>query len=141
MLIAAEALLAAKDQTKVMITVTDADQINEGAEPLEVAKAIAPMGIRNHVIQIVDFTQMQQYTASGETLGETARATHGQFFKVSDYAGLQSVYRQIDALEKSAFKESKQKSWRELMAWLAIPGGALLLLEIVLAQTVWRRLP
>jgi len=141
MLIAAEALLAAKDQTKVMITVTDADQINEGAEPLEVAKAIAPMGIRNHVIQIVDFTQMQQYTASGETLGETARATHGQFFKVSDYAGLQSVYRQIDALEKSAFRESKQKRWRELMAWLAIPGGALLLLEIVLAQAVWRRLP
>jgi hypothetical protein len=60
---------------------------------------------------------------------------------VSDYAALQSVYRQIDALEKSAFKESKQKSWRELMAWLAIPGGVLLLLEIVLAQTVWRRLP
>ena len=73
MLIAAEALLAAKDQTKVMITVTDADQINEGAEPLEVAKAIAPMGIRNHVIQIVDYTQMQQYTASGEILSQTAR--------------------------------------------------------------------
>jgi Ca-activated chloride channel family protein len=124
-----------------MITVTDADQINEGAEPLEVAKVIAPMGIRNHVIQIVDYTQMQQYTASGEILSETARATKGQFFKVSDYAALQSVYRQIDALEKSAFKESKQKSWRELMAWLAIPGGALLVLEIVLAQTVWRRLP
>src|SRR6185436_15709878 len=109
--------------------------------PREVAKAIAPLGIRNHVIQIVDFSQMQQYTASGEVLSDTARATGGEFFKVSDYLGLQSVYRKIDMLEKSAFKESKQKSWRELMAWLAIPGGALLVLEIVLAQTVWRRLP
>ncbi len=141
MLIAAEALLSAKDQTKVIITVTDADQVNEGPEPLEVARAVAPLGIKNHIIQIVDATQTQQYTASGQLLNEIARLTGGQFFKVSDYAGLRSVYRQIDALEKSAFKENKQKSWRELMAWLAIPAGALLLLEMLLAQTVWRRLP
>jgi Ca-activated chloride channel family protein len=141
MLIAAEALLPAKDQTKVMITVTDADQINDGPEPLAVARAIAPLGIKNHIIQIVDFTQMQQTTASGQLLNDIASVTGGQFFKVSDYAALRSVYRQIDSLEKSAFKESKQKSWRELMAWLALPAGALLLLELALAQTVWRKLP
>jgi Ca-activated chloride channel family protein len=141
MLIAAEALQPAKEQTKVIITVTDADQVNEGAEPLEVARAIAPLGIKNHVIQIVDFTQAQQYTASGELLNEVARTTGGRFFKVSDYAALKSVYRQIDTLEKSAFKEKRQQSWRELMAWLALPAGALLLVELVLAQTVWRKLP
>ena len=87
MLIAAEALLPAKDQSKVMITVTDADQVNEGSEPLEVAKVLAPLGIKNHVIQIVDATQLQQTSASGQLLGEIARTTGGQFFKVSDYAG------------------------------------------------------
>ena len=141
MLIAAEALMPAKDQTKVIITVTDADQVNEGAEPLEVARVLAPLGIKNHIIQIVDYTQTQQETASGRMLAEVARTTGGQFFKVSDYAALRAVYRQIDTLEKSAFKENKQRSWRELMAWFAIPGGALLLLELVLTQTVWRRLP
>ncbi len=141
MLIAAEALLPAKNQTKVIITVTDADQVNDGPDPLEVAKAIAPLGIKNHVIQIVDFTQMQQYTASGELLNSIAHTTGGQFFKVADYSALRNVYRQIDSLEKSAFKENKQKSWRELMAWLALPAGGLLLLELLLAQTVWRRLP
>ncbi len=141
MLIAAEALLPAKEQTKVIITVTDADQVNDGAEPLEVARVLAPLGIKNHIIQIVDFTQMQQSTASGQMLAEVARMTGGQFFKVSDYAALKTVYRQIDTLEKSAFKENKQRSWRELMAWFAIPGCALLLLELLLAQTVWRRLP
>ena len=141
MLIAGEALLPAKEQTKVIITVTDADQVNDGADPLDVAKALAPLGIKNHVIQIVDFAQLQQNTASGELLGNIARVTGGQFFKVSDYTALHSVYRQIDSLEKSAFKESKQKSWRELMAWLAIPAGVLLLLEMVLAQTVWKKLP
>jgi Ca-activated chloride channel family protein len=141
MLIAAEALEAAGKQSKVMITVTDADQINQGAEPEEVARAIAPMGIKNHVIQIVDFSYGQRYTASGEVLKEVTRITGGQFFKVSDYAGLQAVYRQIDQLEKSAFKEKKQKAWKELMHWFAWPALGLLLLEFILSRTVWRRLP
>jgi Ca-activated chloride channel homolog len=140
-LIAAEALLPAQNQTKVIVTVTDADQINSGPEMDEVAKAIAPLGIKNHVIQIVDFSDNQRYTASGELLKEVARITGGQFFKVSEYAALRNVYRQIDQLEKSAFKERKQKAWRELMHWLAFPALGLLLLEFVLGRTVWRRLP
>jgi Ca-activated chloride channel family protein len=141
MVIAAEALALAKDQSKVMITVTDADQINEGPEPEEVAKAIAPMGIKNHVIQIVDTAQSSRYAASGEVLKEVSRITGGQFFKVSDYAGLRKVYGQIDTLEKSAFKEKKQQSWRELMEWFAGPAALLLLLTFILERTVWRRLP
>ena len=141
MLIAAESLVSAKNQTKLIITVTDADQINDGPEPEEVAKAIAPLGIKNHVIQMVDFADGQRYTASGQLLNDVARITGGQFFKVSDYAGLRNVYRQIDQLEKAAFKERKQKAWRELMPWFALPALGLLLLEFILGRTVWRRLP
>jgi Ca-activated chloride channel homolog len=141
MLVAAEALLPAKNQTKLMITVTDADQTNKGEEPDEVAKAIAPLGIRNHVIQIVDQSQIEQLAASARLLQDIARITGGQYFKVTDYAGLHNVYRQIDTLEKSAFKERKQKTWNELMEWFCLPALALLLLEFILARTVWRRLP
>ena len=141
MLIAAESLVSAKNQTKLIITVTDADQINDGPAPEEVAKAIAPLGIKNHVIQMVDFADGQRYTASGQLLNDVARITGGQFFKVSDYAGLRNVYRQIDQLEKAAFKERKQKAWRELMPWFALPALGLLLLEFILGRTVGRRLP
>ena len=141
MLVAAESLVSAKNQTKLIITVTDADQINDGPEPDEVAKAIAPLGIKNHVIQMVDFGDSQRYTASGQMLNDVARITGGQFFKVSDYTGLRNVYRQIDQLEKSAFKERKQKAWRELMPWFALTALGLLLLEFILGRTIWRRLP
>ncbi|RYD29075.1 MAG: VWA domain-containing protein [Verrucomicrobiaceae bacterium] len=141
MLIAAEALLPAKEQTKVIITVTDADRVNEGAEPEEVARVIAPMGIKNHIIQMVDQSQSSLYTASGELFQEVARITGGQFFKVSDYGGLRKVYGQIDTLEKASFTEKKQQAWRELMPWLAVPALVLLLAEFILARTVWRRLP
>jgi Ca-activated chloride channel family protein len=141
MLLAAEALLPAKNQTKVIVTLTDADQINEGPEVDAVAKAIAPLGMKNHVIQMVDLTQAQRYTASGTVLKEVATITGGQFFKVSDYKGLRAVYQTIDQLERSAFKERKQKVWRDLMPWLAVPALGLLLLEFVLGHTVWRKLP
>jgi Ca-activated chloride channel family protein len=141
MLIAAESLVPAKNQTKLIITVTDADQINEGPEPDEVAKVIAPMGIKNHVIQMIDYGQMDRYTASGQILQDVARITGGKFFKVADTNGLRNVYHQIDQLEKSAFKEKKQKVWKELMEWFALPALMLLLLEFLLSRTLWRRLP
>ncbi len=141
MVIAAEAMQKIKNQTKVMITVTDADQINEGPEPVEVAKAIAPMGIKNHIIQMVDASQASRYAASGEVLKEVCTLTNGRFFKVSDYAGLRNVYGQIDSLEKTAFEEKKQQSWAELMPWLAGPGAFLLLIIFILERTLWRRLP
>ena len=141
MLIAAESLIPAKNQTKLIITVTDADQINQGPPPDEVARVIAPMGIKNHVIQMIDFGQMDRYTASGQLLQDVARITGGQFFKVADTNGLRHVYRQIDQLEKSAFKEKKQKVWQELVEWFALPALAFLLLEFLLSRTVFRRLP
>lgn len=141
MLIGAEALQPAERQTKVMITVTDADQINEGPPPEQVAKAIAPMKIKNHVIQIVDFAAAKQAAASTEVFQNVARTTGGQFFQVSDADGLRNVYQQIDQLEKSAFKENRQKTYHELMGWFAWPAALILLVELMLTHWVWRRLP
>jgi hypothetical protein len=67
--------------------------------------------------------------------------TGGQLFQVADFVGLRSVYHQIDRLEKATFKEDKQKNYRELMGWCGLPAAFLLLLELVLRQTAWRRLP
>jgi Ca-activated chloride channel family protein len=141
MLIAAEHLLPATNQTKVMIIVTDAEQVNQGPDPGEVAKAIAPLGIKAHVIQMVDFKEMASSRLEWNEMAEVPKLTAGQFFQVADFIGLRSVYRQIDRLEKAAFKEGKQRNWRELMAWFAVPALALLLSELALRQTVWRRLP
>ncbi len=141
MVIAANALLPAKNQTKVIILATDADNISEGPAPGDVSRAIAPLGIKMHVIQIVDFKDMGGYVACGPLLQEAAKITGGQFFQVADSNGLRNVYRQIDQLEKAKFKENRQKIYQELMAWVALPGLFLLLLEVTLAHTIWRRLP
>lgn len=141
MVIAAEHLLPATNQTKVIIVVTDADPVNQGPQPEEVARALAPLGIKVHVIQIVDFKEMGGYNMSGNEMAQIPSITGGQFFQVADFVGLRSVYRQIDRLEKSSFKEYRQRNYRELMAWLAIPALLFLLAEQILRHTVWRTLP
>ena len=140
MLIAAEHLLPATNQTKVIILVSDAEQVNQGEDPVDVAKVIAPMGIRMHLIQIVDFKDMGPVRWDNQ-MADAAKATGGQHFQVADFNGLRSVYQMIDQLEKATFKEGKQKNWRELMAFFAAPALGLLLLERLLRHTLWRRLP
>jgi Ca-activated chloride channel family protein len=140
-LIATEHLLHATNQTKVVILVSDADQVNHGPRPEEVARAIAPLGIRVHVIQIIDFTEMASVNMQYNEMAQTPKLTGGQLFQVADFQGLRSVYNQIDQLEKANFKEGKQRIYRELAPWLMGAALVLLLLEFILAQTVWRRLP
>ena len=143
MLIAAEHLMPATNQTRVIIVVTDAEQVNHGADPLEVAKSLVPLGVRVHLIQIVDFKDMSSSKNewNPNPLPKVAQMTGGQTFQVADYNGLRSVYQQIDRLEKATFKEDKQKHYRELIAWFGVPGLLFLLLELGLRQTLWRRLP
>jgi Ca-activated chloride channel family protein len=141
MLIAAEHLLPATNQTKVIIVVTDAEQVNEGPHPGAVAKALMPLGIKVHVIQIVDFKDMASSLSAWNEMAQVPKLTGGQMFQVADFSGLRSVYQQIDRLEKATFTEGKQKSYRELMAWFALPALLLVLGELALGHTVWRRLP
>ncbi|MCX7872585.1 MAG: VWA domain-containing protein [Verrucomicrobiae bacterium] len=141
MLIAAEHLIPATNQTKVIIIVTDAEQVNNGPSPEEVARAIAPIGIRVHVIQVVDFKDMASLDLSWNEMAQVPKLTGGQFFQVADFQGLRNVYHQIDLLEKATFTEGKQRSYKELMGWFAFPGLFFLIIEILLAQTVLRRLP
>ncbi len=140
-LVAAEALLPAEGQSRVIITVTDADQINEGADPVEVAAALRPMGIKQHVIQMIAPRRRGYENHTMAMLREVARLNDGQFFQVSDTDELRRVYARIDTLEKSPFTEKKQEAWEELMHWFAAPALGLLLLGLIGRHTLWRTLP
>ena len=53
----------------------------------------------------------------------------------------QQIYAEIDKLEKTEATVSKYTQFKELFPWLVGGGLALLMLEIVLGQTAFRRLP
>ena len=56
-------------------------------------------------------------------------------------AKLREIYDEIDRLEKTEVEAKKYQRFKELFPWLALPAFLLLMLEIILSQTVWRKLP
>ncbi len=76
-----------------------------------------------------------------EMLKEVSTATGGQSFRATDTASLEKIYESINQLEKTTRKLKKYQQYDELFLYFLIPGLALLLIELVLSQTRFRRLP
>jgi len=73
-------------------------------------------------------------------LKKSAETTEGKFFMAFDNRSLHQVYREIDKLEKSKIKESYFRYF-ELFPYFIIAGLILLILQMILSQTVFRRIP
>ena len=52
-----------------------------------------------------------------------------------------AIYEEIDRMEKTEVEVKHYERYRELFPWVVLPGVVLLILEIILGNTVWRRLP
>jgi Ca-activated chloride channel family protein len=76
-----------------------------------------------------------------DTLKAIAAATGGKYWNAATTGALQEVYGEIDALERSRIESSRFYRFDEKFQWAAIPALAFLVLEVILAGTVFRRIP
>ena len=76
-----------------------------------------------------------------ETLQAIAEKTGGRYYRADNAERFRSIYAEIDALEKTEAEVRKFTQYDELFPWVVATGLGLLLAELVLGQTVWRRLP
>ncbi|MGJ8638589.1 MAG: vWA domain-containing protein [Opitutaceae bacterium] len=76
-----------------------------------------------------------------EELTEIATMTGGQFFRATESGDLERIYDEIDKLEKTTIELRSYATFTELFIWPAILGLFLLLIEQLLRNTRYRRLP
>ncbi len=76
-----------------------------------------------------------------DTLKQIAEATGGQYFRATETEELEKIYSTIDQLEKTEIKVKEYHEEDELYAWFLVVGFFFLLMEIILSQTVFVRLP
>jgi Ca-activated chloride channel family protein len=76
-----------------------------------------------------------------EMLKEVAVATGAQSYRATDTDSLESIYASINQLETTTRKLKKYQQYDELYLYFLVPGLALILLELFLKQTRFRRLP
>lgn len=143
-------------KSKIIILLTDGVNNAGSANPLTATEAAKALGIKIYTIGTgtrgeapfpvqVGFgqtrLQMVPVEIDEEMMGEVATATGGQYFRATDTGSLEKIYDSINQLEKTTRKLKKYQQYDELFLWFLVPGLGLLLLELVLAQTRFRRLP
>jgi Ca-activated chloride channel family protein len=76
-----------------------------------------------------------------ETLEEIAERTGGAYFRAEDTSALASIYTEIDELETTEITSNTYMEYNERFRFFVLPAVALLLFEVVLLGTRFRKLP
>ena len=149
-------LRASQSKTKIVILLTDGEN-NAGSIPPETAAALAKsFGIKVYTIGMgkeggaripyADTTfgkryrEVLTYLDEG-TLRQIANATGGNYFRATDTQSLQQIYAEINRFEKTEFKTFNTVIEKELATYFLIPAVLLLGIEILLSNTVLRKIP
>ncbi len=142
-------------KSRIMILLSDGSNNKGEIDPLTAADLAAKFGIKIYTIgagtrgiapvPVFDaagnvFIQRQQVVVDEETLKEIAQITDGKFFRATDNESLQSIYSEINELERTEIQVTEYKNTREMYAWLTIPAALLAILLMILSKGVFRKL-
>ena len=153
-----------KSKSKIVILMTDGRNNAGKVAPRTVAEAAKALSVKIYTIGVgkrgesrrprmdrrgrplVDFLGRKVYDPDPEDLDEDvlqeiANMTGGKYYRADNSQRFQAIYAEIDKLEKTEAEVKKFAHHDELFAWLISPGLGVLLLEILLRHTLWRRLP
>jgi len=75
------------------------------------------------------------------SLKQIAALTDGRYYRATDEKALDEIYTRILEMEKSTFEVKHFKQRKELAGMILPFGIAVILLEVVIASTIWRRIP
>jgi Ca-activated chloride channel family protein len=145
-----------KAKSKVIILVTDGSNNAGSIDPVTAAKAAAAFGIKIYtigagspeggMIPIPDPIMGQRLVQSGsdldeDTLLKIATETGAKYFRAKSSESLSTIFKEIDALEKTDIKVKEYVDYQEMYLWLLLPAVLLLFLELVLNKTFFRTVP
>jgi len=76
-----------------------------------------------------------------QTLNEIASITGGKYFRATDTESLRNIYKEIDGLEKIKIEEQGYREYKELFSHFLIAALMMFCIEVVLAKTVFLKVP
>ena len=144
-----------KAKSKVVILLTDGSNNMGDISPMTAAEIAKSLGIRVYTIGAgTNGTARYPMPMGGgvqyvnlpveidtKTLNDISNATDGKFFRATTPRELQQIYKEIDQLEKTKLNVKKYSKRYEAYQPFALAAILLLLLELLLRVTIFRRIP
>jgi Ca-activated chloride channel family protein len=140
-------------ESKVAILLTDGRNNRGQIDPRTAAEVATTMGVRVYSIGVGSdegaSTQWErapgeQQGASGvdaEMLRTVAQSTGGQYFSATNRDALERIYAEIDTMEAAPVDERIYTDRTEQYPWFLGSALGLVLLEVALTTTLFRRFP
>ncbi|MGE5499827.1 MAG: VWA domain-containing protein, partial [Syntrophothermus sp.] len=144
-----------KSKSKVIILLTDGVNNAGEIDPLTAAQIARTFNIRVYTIGVgtmgeapypfqtslgIRYQNIPVEIDEG-LLRQIAQMTNGKYFRATNNKKLEDIYREIDRLEKSKVEVTSYRNAKEMFyPWLTA-GMILLLLEMLLSKTVFRKIP
>ena len=152
---AANMLKDSSAESKLVTLITDGVNNAGELDPITVATAAEAVGIKLYTIGVGrnEEEDDSQLVSSGsgdvtpdnpldeETLRQIAAITNARYYRATDTEDLRGIYAEINALEKSDVEILNFVRYREILAWVLVPALLLLLVELILSNTAFRKLP
>ena len=144
-----------KAKSKVVILLTDGSNNMGDISPMTAAEIAKSFGIRVYTIG-VGTNKVAPYpmpVAGGvqyvnipveideKTLTQIAGATDGNYFRATSNSKLKEVYKEIDKLEKTKLNVKEFSKREEAFAPFALIAFLCILLELILRNTVLKKIP
>ena len=144
-----------KAKSKVVILLTDGVNNRGDISPLTAAEIAKQFGIRVYTIGVgtngtapypmqtyagVQYVQMP-VEIDEQTMSQIAGTTNGNYFRATSNTKLKEVYREIDKLEKTKLNVKEFSKREEAYAVFALIAFLSILLEILLRNTVLKKIP
>lgn len=144
-----------KAKSKVIILLTDGCNNRGDITPQKAAEIAQTFGVRVYTIGVGTrgTAQMPVQTAFGiqyvdqevkideELMTQIADMTGGKYFRATNKKSLESIYEEIDQMEKTILDVREYTKKTEEYLPFALAAMLLLLLEVVLRNTILRTLP
>ena len=144
-----------KAKSKVVIMLTDGTNNRGEISPLTAAEIAKSFGIRVYTIGVgTNGMAPYPYQVAGtvqyvnmpveideKTLSEIASTTQGNYFRATSNSKLEEVYQEIDKLEKTKLNVRQFSKRDEKYEWFALAAFLCILLEVLLRNTVLKKIP
>jgi len=145
-----------KAKSKVVILLTDGQNNRGELDPVTAARLAKAFNVRIYTIgagKRGDALYPVQHPVLGkryqrvpvqideELLQNIATITGGQYFRATDKESLEKIYAEIGEMEKTKIEVKEYTRYQELFFPFLIAALILLLLEIILAHTKFRKIP
>lgn len=148
-------LKTSKAKSKIVILLTDGSNNMGDISPMTAAQIAKSLGIRVYTIAVgtnkvapypmpvggtVQYVNMP-VNIDTKTLNNIAATTEGNFYRATNTNELKQIYRDIDKLEKTKMEVKKFSKRYEAYQPFALAAVICLLMEILLRNTILRRIP